>query len=103
MTIVCVRNDCQLQKSRFMRDMEFSRAFGLVLQKHRRERGLSQELIAEKADIHPTHVGLIERNKRNPSLNVAKSLANALNSSLSEMISEAETLQKTSAGKRGKK
>jgi len=82
--------------------MEFSRAFGLVLQKYRREHGMSQELIAEKANIHPTHVGLIERAKRNPSLNVAKALANALSLPLAEMIEEAETLQKSSAGKRGR-
>jgi len=33
------------------------------------------ELLAEKADIHPTHVGLIERSLRNPSLNVAQAIA----------------------------
>ena len=53
---------------------------------------MSQEKLAEKADIHPTHVGLIERALRNPSLNVAKALANGLGVTLAEMITEAEQL-----------
>ena len=65
-------------------------AFGLVLRDHRKSRGLSQERLAEKAGVHPTHVGLVERGERNPSLDVAASLAAALGLSLSEMVKEAE-------------
>jgi transcriptional regulator with XRE-family HTH domain len=74
---------------------EISKAFGRVLQRRRKAKGLPQEALAEKADIHPTHVGLIERCERNPSLDVANSLAKAFGVSLSEMISEAERLQKS--------
>jgi len=70
--------------------MEMSRAFAAVLKARRRAEGLSQEMLAEKADIHPTHVGLIERSLRNPSLNVAKALADALGVSLADMIAQAE-------------
>jgi transcriptional regulator with XRE-family HTH domain len=73
-----------------------STAFAKVLKKHRQAKGMSQELLAERADIHPTHVGLIERSLRNPSLNVAKSIAGALGQSLTEMIAEAEELQRRS-------
>ncbi|MEI2722143.1 MAG: helix-turn-helix transcriptional regulator [Verrucomicrobiota bacterium] len=73
--------------------MEISTAFALVLKKHRSASGISQELLAEKADIHPTHVGLIERSLRNPSLKVAKAIADALGLSLAQMIAEAEQLQ----------
>ena len=69
-------------------------AFAAVLKKHRATKGISQELLAEKANIHPTHVGLIERALRNPSLNVAQSIASALGLSLTQMIDEAEQLQK---------
>lgn len=67
-------------------------AFGAVLKKHRQQKKLSQEALAELADIHPTHVSLIERFERNASLNVAKSLAKALGVSLNEMVREAEEL-----------
>ena len=68
-------------------------ALGAVLKKHRQATGLSQEALAEKAGVHPTHVSLIERCERNPSVNVAKSLATALNRSLASLIQEAEDLQ----------
>jgi len=73
-----------------MRDESFASAFGVVLKRHREAKGLSQEALAELADIHPTHVSLIERFERNPSLNVAKSLADALGFSLTDLIAEAE-------------
>ena len=77
-----------------MRNLEISTAFATVLKKHRTAKGISQELLAEKADIHPTHVGLIERSLRNPSLNVAQAIAGALELSLTQMVAEAEQLQK---------
>ena len=42
-----------------------SLAFGVVVRRYRKANGLSQEMLAEKADIHHTHVGLIERGERN--------------------------------------
>ena len=72
--------------------MDMAAAFAVVLKKHRTGKGISQEQLAEKADIHPTHVGLIERALRNPSLNVAKGLADGLGLTLGEMITEAERL-----------
>jgi transcriptional regulator with XRE-family HTH domain len=77
-----------------MRNVEMSRAFGVVLRKHRLAKRLSQEALAEKADLHPTHVSLIERFERNPSLNVANSLAKAVGATLSGLIAEAETVQR---------
>jgi len=65
-------------------------AFASVLKKHRAAKGISQEKLAEKADIHPTHVGLIERSLRNPSLKVCKAIAGALGLPLAQMIAEAE-------------
>ena len=74
-----------------MRNAEFARRFGKVLQKQRLLKGISQELLAEKADLHQTHIGLIERGLRNPSLNVAKSLAEGLGLSLAMLIQEVES------------
>lgn len=55
---------------------------------------MSQELLAEKADVHPIYVGYIERSARNPTIKIAKAIANALGLSLAEMIAEAEQIQK---------
>jgi transcriptional regulator with XRE-family HTH domain len=74
--------------------LEMADAFAEVLRKHRSARQLSQEALAEKAEIHPTHVGLIERGERNPSLNVSSAIARALGVNLSELIREAEQIQR---------
>ncbi len=73
-----------------MADRTISLAFGNVVRKHRKESGLSQEALAEKASIHHTHVGLIERGERNASLDVAYRVARALGLTLSALIAEAE-------------
>ena len=79
-----------------MRRLEMSDAFALVLRKRRKAKGLSQELLAEKADLHPTYIGLVERRLRNPSLNVAKALARGLGLPLNVLIKEAEAIQRRS-------
>jgi transcriptional regulator with XRE-family HTH domain len=73
-----------------MPKVEITIAFGAALRKHRAAIGMSQEKLAEKANIHPTHVGLIERSLRNPSLKVCKAIADALGLPLAQMIAEAE-------------
>ena len=77
-----------------MRRLKMSDAFALVLRKHRKAKRLSQELLAEKADLHPTYIGLVERRLRNPSLNTAKALAQGLGVPLARLISEAETMKR---------
>ena len=79
-----------------MRRLEMSDAFALVLRKCRKGNGCSQELLAEKADLHPTYIGLLERGLRNPSLNVAEALARGLGVPLAVLIKEAETLKRRS-------
>jgi len=73
-----------------MADRNLSLAFGAVVRKHRKANALSQEALAERAEIHHTHVGLIERGERNASLNVAYRVARALGLPLSVLVAEAE-------------
>jgi transcriptional regulator with XRE-family HTH domain len=52
--------------------------FGNNLRALRAKRGISQEDLAESADLHKNMVGLLERGRRNPSLVTITKLAKAL-------------------------
>jgi transcriptional regulator with XRE-family HTH domain len=77
-----------------VRNRDLAKAFGVILQKRRKAKGFSQELLAEKADVASKMVSLVERFERNPSLNLADSLAQGLNVPLWQMIKEAEEFRK---------
>jgi transcriptional regulator with XRE-family HTH domain len=64
--------------------------FGQIVKKHRLAKKLSQEALAEIADVHPTYVGLLERNQRTPGLDVAERIAKAFGLTLSQLVREAE-------------
>ena len=70
--------------------LELSDAFARVVEKHRKSKGLSKSKLAEKAGLHQTYIGLLERGQRSPNLDTAKAIATALNIKLSKLIAEAE-------------
>ena len=72
---------------------DISKAFAAVVRKHRTTKGMSQELLAEKAEVHPIYIGYIERSERNPTLKVAKAIASGLGVTLTQLVSEAERIQ----------
>ena len=53
-------------------------AFGRRLRELRLSQGLSQETLADRADLHRTYVGSVERGERNVSLKNIHALAAAL-------------------------
>ena len=55
-----------------------SEAFAVVLKERREKQSLSQETLAERAGLHRTYVGLIERGLRKPTLDVARALADGI-------------------------
>jgi len=67
-----------------------STAFAKVIRRNRLAKGLSQEALAEAAGIHHTYVGLLERGKRNATIEIAARLARALGKKLSILIEESE-------------
>jgi transcriptional regulator with XRE-family HTH domain len=65
-------------------------AFGRAVRNLRSARGLSQEALAERAGIHRTYVGDVERGERNVSLINIERLATALAVSLSALMATVE-------------
>ncbi len=59
---------------------------GLRIRALRQERGLSQEALADLAEIHRTYLGDIERGKRNPALENLYAIAVALGVSVRELF-----------------
>lgn len=57
---------------------EIRRAFGIKLRMIRYQVGMTQEQLAEKANLHPTYVGSVERGERNIGLENIIALAKAL-------------------------
>jgi transcriptional regulator with XRE-family HTH domain len=62
------------------------KAFGILLQEARKSKGLSQEKLAELSDLHRTYISDLERGLRNPTLSTIVSLANALETTVSELL-----------------
>lgn len=65
---------------------DLNKAFGLRIRNVRKKQGLSQEDLAEKAGLHPTYVGGVERGERNPSLESILKIASALEVSPSQLF-----------------
>ena len=62
--------------------------FSFFLQKHRKALGLSQEQLAERAGLHRTYIGMIERSEKNITLRNIEKLANALNVNIKDLFNE---------------
>ena len=60
--------------------------FGVSIRKRRRELGLSQEELADRASLHRTYIGDIERGARNVALENVEKLAEALEISISDLF-----------------
>jgi transcriptional regulator with XRE-family HTH domain len=60
--------------------------FGERVREIRKEKGLSQEELAHKADLHRTYIGMIERAEKNITLVNIEKIANALEVSLNSLF-----------------
>lgn len=59
---------------------------GKVLRELRKERGFSQEELADAAAIHPTYVSQVERGLKSPTMRMLGKLAKALGASPSKIM-----------------
>lgn len=74
-----------------MPSSSLSQRFGATVRRRRTAIGMSQEKLAELADLHPTYVSMIERGVRNPTLDVAERIAAGLEVDLAILIKEADS------------
>lgn len=72
------------------RGIELSDIVAQLVADARRQEGLSMDQLADRAGVHRTYIGLLERHSRQPTLAVAANLAEALGLTLSELVERAE-------------
>lgn len=67
--------------------MDITQLFGEKVRSVRKEQQLSQDELADQCGLHRTYIGAVERGERNITLINAEKIANALQVSLSELVS----------------
>ena len=60
--------------------------FGERVREIRKEKGLSQEELAYRANLHRTYIGMIERAEKNITLLNIEKIANALETSINDLF-----------------
>lgn len=65
--------------------------FGGLVRRLRESAGISQEELADRAGVHRTYIGGIERGERNPTLLTIYKIAAALNVPPASLLEEAPT------------
>ncbi len=73
-----------------MDDLDF-KIIGANIRKRRKALGITQEFIANKLDVNPSHISNIECGRANPSLTALVKIANILQCSVDCFISEEYT------------
>ena len=73
-----------------MEEEALAEEFGALVRRRRHARGLSQEMLAETAELERAYVGMVERGETNVSVRTALKLARALGTTLSSMFAELE-------------
>jgi len=61
-------------------------AFGDKIRELRKQKGISQEELSYKADLHRTYIGMIERAEKNLTLTNIEKIAKALNVEIKELF-----------------
>lgn len=57
---------------------EIAKLVGARLRAYRQQKKLSQEAVAERAGLHPTYIGQLERGEKNASLETVEKVCGAL-------------------------
>lgn len=79
-----------------MIDLNF-KVIGIKIRKRRKALGITQEMIANKLDVNPSHISNIECGRANPSLTALVQIANILECSVDCFISDEYTFDTNKA------
>ena len=66
--------------------MDVKRLLGKNVQRLRLARGLSQEDLADEAEVHRTYVSQVERGLRNPTITIIAKLAKGLGVTIQDLF-----------------
>jgi len=69
-----------------MSSRNVKKIFGEKIREVRKQKKLTQEELADKANLHPTYIGQIERGRRNPSLENIYKIQRALKVDIGEIF-----------------
>lgn len=67
-------------------EQQFLQKFGKRLAGIRKQKGITQEKLADAVDLHRTYIGFIEQGKRNPSIGNIYKIARALKVSVKDLF-----------------
>ena len=69
-------------------DSEILKIFGQYVRELRKQKNISQEELAHRADVHRTYIGMIERAEKNITLLNIEKIANALGVSIKDLFDD---------------
>jgi transcriptional regulator with XRE-family HTH domain len=78
-------NDCAVTQNN---KLTIQQRFGKAIRRRRRELDLSQEELAERAELHRTYISDVERGEVNPSLDTIERLTKALEVSITQLFAQ---------------
>jgi transcriptional regulator with XRE-family HTH domain len=65
---------------------QYRRALGNAIRTHRKKAGLSQEKLAEAAELHPVYISAVERGVKTISMDALMRITKALSVRLPELV-----------------
>jgi transcriptional regulator with XRE-family HTH domain len=66
--------------------------FGILTKKKRTQMGVSQEMFAEKCNLHRTYIGFIERGEKTATIDTANKIVQALDMTLGSFFQEVDEM-----------
>lgn len=69
-------------------NLKYRRRLGDAIRFHRKQAGLSQEKLAEKADLHPVYVSAVERGAKTISMDSLMRIARSLKVRVRVLVAE---------------
>jgi transcriptional regulator with XRE-family HTH domain len=69
-------------------------ALGRAVKELRKEKGLTQEELAQRADLHESYISVIESGRRNPTWGAVRRISDGLGVPLIKLVQRADELER---------